>query len=70
MTWRDKLEIGLKEDAPFREDNLPANQVRGPQIPKGPGRSSEIRWLGTTGTKCSTPTPGGRVTLDRRGDRD
>ena len=23
MTWRDTLEIGLKEDAPFRRDNLP-----------------------------------------------
>ena len=42
MTWRDKLEIGLKEEAPFRRDNLPASQVRGPQIPAGPGRSPEI----------------------------
>ncbi len=42
MTWRDKLEIGLKEDAPFRKDNLPASQVRGPEISKGPGRSPEI----------------------------
>lgn len=42
MTWRDKLEIGLKEDAPFRKDNLPASQVRGPEIPNGPGRSPEI----------------------------
>lgn len=32
MTWKDKLEIGLKEDAPYRKDNLPANQVRGPQV--------------------------------------
>ena len=29
MTLKDKLEIGLKEDAPFRKDNLPENQVRG-----------------------------------------
>lgn len=42
MTWRDKLEIGLKEDAPFRKDNLPDSQVRGPEIPSGPGRSPEI----------------------------
>ena len=42
MTWRDKLEIGLKEDAPFRKDNLPASEVRGPETPKGPGRSPEI----------------------------
>ena len=42
MTWRDKLEIGLKEDAPYRKDNLPESQVRGPEIPTGPGRSPEI----------------------------
>ena len=37
MTWRDKLEIGLQEDAPFRQDNLPLGQVRGPAIDAGPG---------------------------------
>ena len=42
MTWRDKLEIGLKEDAPYRKDNLPDCQIRGPEIPTGPGRSPEI----------------------------
>jgi hypothetical protein len=42
MTWRDKLEIGLKEDAPFRRDNLPQQQVRGPEVSNGPGRSPEI----------------------------
>jgi hypothetical protein len=42
MTWKDKLEIGLKEDAPFRKDNLPEQQVRGPEIPAGPGRSPVI----------------------------
>ncbi len=42
MTWKDKLEIGLKEDAPFRKDNLPDQQVRGPEIPAGPGRSPII----------------------------
>jgi hypothetical protein len=39
MTWRDKLEIGLKEDAPYRKDNLPEQEVRGPEIPAGPERS-------------------------------
>ena len=39
MTWKDKLEIGLKEDAPYRKDNLPDQQVRGPEIPTGEGRS-------------------------------
>jgi len=42
MTWKDKLEIGLKHDAPFRKDNLPEAQVRGPEIPAGPGRSPII----------------------------
>jgi hypothetical protein len=42
MTWKDKLELGLKEDAPYRKDNLPASQVRGPEIPRGEGRSPEI----------------------------
>jgi hypothetical protein len=42
MTWKDKLEIGLKEDAPYRKDNLPPSQVRGPEVPSGPGRSPEI----------------------------
>ena len=36
MTWKDKLEIGLKEDAPYRKDNLPESQIRGPEIPTGP----------------------------------
>lgn len=42
MTWRDKLEIGLEDDAAFRKDNLPESQVRGEQVPNGPGRSPEI----------------------------
>ena len=42
MTIKDKLEIGLKEDAPYRKDNLPENQVRGPEVPAGSGRSPEI----------------------------
>jgi len=42
MTWRDKLEIGLKENAAYRKDNLPPNEVIGPEVPQGPGRSAEI----------------------------
>ena len=42
VTWKDKLEIGLKEDAPYRKDNLPASEIRGPEKPAGPGRSPEI----------------------------
>jgi hypothetical protein len=34
MTWKDKLEIGLKDDAPFRRDNLPEfQQTDGPENP-------------------------------------
>ena len=39
MTWKDKLELGLKNDAPFRKDNLPEKEVKGPEVPAGPGRS-------------------------------
>lgn len=42
MTWKDKLELGLKNDAPYRKDNLPESQVRGPEVPAGPGRSPVI----------------------------
>ena len=42
MTWKDKLEIGLKNDAPFRKDNLTPDQVHGPEIESGPGRSPVI----------------------------
>ncbi len=42
MTWRDKLEIGLKENARYRKDNLPTSEVSGPELPQGPGRSAEI----------------------------
>lgn len=42
MTWKDKLEIGLEDDAAFRKDNLPESQVRGEEVPAGPGRSPEV----------------------------
>ena len=42
MTWRDKREIALKKDAPYRKDIWPESQSRGPKIPTGPGRSPEI----------------------------
>ena len=44
MTWKDKLEIGLKEDASFRRDNLPDFQKKkdGPETQPGdPTRSPE-----------------------------
>ena len=45
MTWKDKLEIGLKDDAPFRRDNLPRFQKpsRGPRRKSDdPTRSPEV----------------------------
>ena len=43
MTLKDKLELGLKNDAAFRKDNLPEDEVRGPEDPAGPGRSPVVR---------------------------
>lgn len=59
MTWKDKLEIGLKEDAPFRKDNLPEDQVRGPEIPAGPGRSPVIPAAVDDKTGVPAPTTTG-----------
>jgi len=58
MTIKDKLEIGLKEDAPYRKDNLPDSQVRGPEVPAGPGRSPEIPLArGDNNPEVEAPTP-------------
>jgi hypothetical protein len=67
MTLRDKLEIGLKEDAAYRKDNLPEAQVRGPELPTGPGRSPEIPLArGDRNVVPKTPD----ATSDRPADRD
>lgn len=42
MTWRDKLDLGLKNDARYRKENLTPSEIRGPEIPTGPGRSAQI----------------------------
>ena len=41
MTWKGKLDIGLKEDAPYPKDNLPAGEIQSPEQPAGPCRSPE-----------------------------
>lgn len=56
MTWKDKLELGLKNDAPFRKDNLPEQQVRGPEVPAGPGRSPIIPAAVADAMNPETPT--------------
>jgi hypothetical protein len=42
MAWKDKLEIGLKEDATFQKDNLPQSQVRGRELESGRARPRGI----------------------------
>jgi len=65
MTWRDKLEIGLKEDAEFRKDNLPPSEVHGPQLPAGPGRSPIIPLARDDHDHAATPPrPPARRTPD------
>jgi hypothetical protein len=45
MSLKDKLEIGLKPDAPFRPDNLPDFQQDDPACQDGatPGNAPEVR---------------------------
>ena len=57
MTWRDKLEIGLKPDAPYRKDNLPDQQVRGPEVPAGTGRSPVVPEAADDKTVAPDPVP-------------
>jgi hypothetical protein len=70
MTWRDKLELGLKEDAPSRKDNLPPSQVRGPELPTGPDRSPEMPLARGDRTRAATePTAGTTPGRSRRTGR-
>lgn len=57
MTWKDKLEIGLKPDAPYRKDNLPDQQVRGPEVPAGKGRSPVVPAAADDKTVAPDPVP-------------
>ena len=70
MTLKDKLEIGLKPDAPHRKDNLPKEQVRGPEIDAGEGRSAVIP--AAAGDKNVVPAarPQPRVRNDAEIDED
>jgi len=42
MTLKDRLEVGLKEDAPYRRDNLPNAQIAGPEMSADAGRSPVV----------------------------
>lgn len=57
MTWRDKLELGLKEDAGYRKDNLTPREIRGPEIPMGPGRSPQVPMARDDKTEFAEPEP-------------
>ena len=63
MAWRDKLELGLKEDAAYRKDNLPPSQIRGPELPTGPGRSPQIPLARRDQT--AVPTEPDTIPIDR-----
>jgi hypothetical protein len=60
MTWRDKLEIGLKPDAPFRRDNLPDEEVHGLERPAGPGRSPIVADVEKHAAASRRPRPAKR----------
>jgi hypothetical protein len=64
MTWRDKLELGLKDDAAFRKDNLPPSQIRGPELAAGPGRSAEIPLA--RGDRTAVASPAARTGTRKR----
>jgi hypothetical protein len=51
MSLKDKLEIGLKPDAPYRKDNLPEFQQDEPacDVAATPGDSAALR---TARTEC------------------
>ena len=66
MTWKDKLEIGLKPDAPYRKDNLPDQQVRGPEVPAGKGRSPVVPAAADDKTVAPDPMPIPRLAEPRR----
>jgi len=63
MTWKDKLEIGLKDDAAYRRDNLPAFQTRKRSRrtkPGDPSRSAEEPGARAAATHGANPLAGRR----------
>ena len=64
MTWRDKPELGLKEEPASGEDNWLPSQIRGPELPTGPGRSPEIPLVRGDRTQVATE-PRARTTPAR-----
>ena len=70
MSLKDKLEVGLKPDAPYRPDNLPEFQQDDPscQIAGEPGDSAGLR---EAREDCDNPAvlPAKRKTMPSRRKR-
>jgi hypothetical protein len=60
MSLKDKLEIGLKPDAPYRPDNLPDFQANDPACQEGatPGESTPVE---QARAECDDGSPPRRV---------
>ena len=56
MGLKDKLEIGLKPDAPYRPDNLPESQQDDPDCQEGAEKGSGSRQEAAR-ERCTTPEP-------------
>lgn len=55
MSLKDKLEIGLKPDAPYRPDNLPETEpARSRSIEKKPGRKRTVVRVSRAGRRKAT----------------
>ena len=65
MSLKDKLEIGLKPDAPYRPDNLPEFQQDDPNCREGstPGHAASVD---AAREDCDDSTPARRVAAKRQ----
>lgn len=68
MSLKDKLEIGLKPDAPYRPDNLPEFQANDPACREGatPGEGAKTE---QAREECDDGSPPRRVTAKLKARR-
>jgi hypothetical protein len=68
MSLKDKLEIGLKPDAPYRPDNLPDFQANDPACREGatPGESTSVE---QAREECDDGSPPRRVAAKHKARR-
>ena len=68
MSLKDKLEVGLKPDAPYRPDNLPDFQQDDPacKVAATPGDSRDLR---KARAACEAPPTVERPDERRKGER-